>query len=244
MCGRYGIYLPPDELARQFGTVGALPNFAPSWNVAPSRQAPVIRLHPRTGERHLDLLGWGFIPHWTKTLKSARKPINARIESAGASPMFRDAVRERRCLVPADVFYEWYDDPERGKQPYAFARRDGRPMALAGLWDGWKDGDGQVVRSFVILTSAANGFMAPIHDRMPVIVERQDWAAWLGGTGSDPAQRVHPSDEGTLRNWPIGTRVNSPRNDGPEILDPVAARGSDQAWPDQARPDQARPDQA
>jgi putative SOS response-associated peptidase YedK len=102
-----------------------------------------------------------------------------------------------------------------------FARRDGQPMALAGLWDGWKGEDGTVIRSYVILTSAANGFMAPIHDRMPVIVEREDWAAWLGEAEVDPAQFAHPSDEETLRKWPIGTRLNSPKNDGPEIIEPV-----------------------
>lgn len=222
MCGRYAIYLPPAETARLFGTMNELPNFAPTWNLAPSQSAPVVRLHPKSGERHLDILNWGFIPHWTKDVKKARKPINARIETAPSSPMFRGAFQERRCLIPADAFYEWYDDPERGKQPYAFARRDGQPLALAGLWDGWRGEDGTVIRSFVILTSAANGFMAPIHDRMPVIVEQRDWAAWLGETEDDPAPLAHPSDEETLRKWPIGTRVNSPRNDGPELLEPVS----------------------
>lgn len=223
MCGRYGSYLPPDEIARLFQVAGELPNFAPSWNVAPSQQAPVIRLQSKTRERKLDLLTWGFIPYWTKDidLKKARKPINARVETAATSSMFRSAYKERRCLVHADNFYEWYDDPDEGKQPYAFARRDGQPLALAGLWDHWRGEDGTVIRSFVILTSAANGFMAPIHDRMPVIVEPKNWAAWLGETEADPAQLVHPSDEETLRKWPISTKVNSPKNNGPEILEPV-----------------------
>jgi putative SOS response-associated peptidase YedK len=235
MCGRYGSYLPPDEIARLFQVPGALPNFAPSWNVAPSQPAPVIRLHPTTGARHLDLLTWGFIPYWTKSseLKKARKPINASVETAATSLMFRGAYQERRCLVHADNFYEWYDNPDKGKQPYAFARRNGQPLALAGLWDRWRGEDGTVIRSFVILTSVANGFMAPIHDRMPVIVEPQHWAAWLGETEADPAQLVHPSDEGTLRKWPISTKVNSPKNNGPDLLEPVESAEPKQ--PDQVQ---------
>lgn len=179
MCGRYASYLPPDAIRALFATSGALPNLAPSWNVAPTQDAMVIRRHPEAGERRLDPLRWGLMPSWTKDLKQARKPINARSEAAGSSGMFKDALAARRCLVPADGFIEWRSMPD-GKQPYAIARRDGAPLAFAGLWEGWRSPDGEVVRTFAILTTAANATLRTLHERMPVILEVDDWPAWLG----------------------------------------------------------------
>ncbi len=130
MCGRYASFLPPDLMARLFGTTNPLPNVPPTWNMAPSMDAPVVRRHPDTGERHMDLLRWGFVPSFTKDLKQARRPINARSETVAQSAMFRRALAERRCIVPASVFYEWQTVPA-GKQPYAIARVDDDPSEAA-----------------------------------------------------------------------------------------------------------------
>ena len=132
MCGRYASFLPAEAIARIFGTVNPLPNFAPSWNVAPTQDAAVVRRHPETGARHLDLLKWGLLPYWTKEPTRAQRPINARSETAAKSGMFRGALSQRRCIVPADAFYEW-KVVEGDKQPYAIARQDKQPMAFAGL---------------------------------------------------------------------------------------------------------------
>ena len=131
MCGRYASFLPAEALRALFHTVNPTPNWEPTWNMAPTRDAPVVRLHPETRARHLDLLRWGLVPHWAKDAKSVRQPINARAETLATAPMFRDALAQRRCLVPADVFYEW-QATESGKLPYAIARADGQPMVFAG----------------------------------------------------------------------------------------------------------------
>jgi len=224
MCGRYASHLPAAAIARLFRSSGPLPDIAPSWNVAPTQSAPVVRRHPETGERRLDLLSWGFLPHWTKDTKAARRPINARAETIATSPMWRDAFARRRCLVVANAFYEWAAAPG-GKQPYAVARQDGQPMALAGLWDGWRGPDGEVARSFAVIVTEANASMALIQDRMPVIVEPAGWPVWLGEAEGDPAALLRPAAEGAVRVWPVGRAVNSPRNNGPELLRPVAVPG-------------------
>ena len=213
--------MPAAAIARLFRTTGPIPNVAPSWNVAPTQSAPVVRRHPESGERRLDLLIWGFLPTCTKDAK-ARRPINARGETVATAPMWRDAYARRRCLVPADAFYEWRAT-EGGKQPYAIARQDGEPMAFAGLWDGWRGPDGEVVRSFAIVTTAANATMASVHDRMPVILKPADWPAWLDEAAGDPAALLRPAVDDVLRVWPVGRAVNSPRNNGLRLLDSVGA---------------------
>jgi putative SOS response-associated peptidase YedK len=220
MCGRFASFLPPEAMRAIFRTVNDTPNFAPTWNLAPSREAPVVRRHPETGERRLDLLRWGLLPHFTRDPGTARKPINARAETAGTSGMFRGALAARRCLVPADAFYEWRAGPD-GKQPHAIARRDGAPLALAGLWEGWRGPDGETVRTFAILTTSANPVMAALHDRMPVIVEAADWPVWLGEAPGDAAALLRPAAAGVLRLWPVSRAVNNVRNDGPDLLDPL-----------------------
>lgn len=202
-----------------FHTVNATPNWEPTWNMAPTRNAPVVRLHPETRVRHLDLLRWGLVPHWAKDLKSVRQPINARAETLATAPMFRDALARRRCLVPADVFYEW-QVTEQGKQPVAVAREDGQPMVFAGLWEGWRGADGTVLRSFTIVTTNANTMLQPFHERMPVILEAADWPAWLGEVEGDPGELLRPS-EAALRVWRVGTAVNNVRNDSAALLAPV-----------------------
>lgn len=219
MCGRYASFLPAEALRALFHTVNPTPNWEPTWNMAPTRNAPVVRLHPETRARHLDLLRWGLVPHWAKDAKSVRQPINARAETVATAPMFRDALGRRRCLVPADVFYEW-QATEHGKQPVAVAREDGQPMVFAGLWEGWRGPDGTVLRSFTIVTTNANTTLRPIHERMPVILEPADWPAWLGEVAADPAVLLRPS-EAALRAWRIGTAVNNVRNDSAALLEPV-----------------------
>jgi putative SOS response-associated peptidase YedK len=180
----------------------------------------VIRLNPDTRQRSLDVLRWGLVPYFTKDLKKATRPINARAETASASAMFRAALAKRRCLVPADAFYEWKSLPD-GKQPYAIARADGAPLAFAGIWESWRDPDGEILRSFAILTTAANADMAPLHTRMPVILEEDDWRAWLGEIDRDPLALLRPSPDGVVRTWPVSRAVNSVRNNGPALLDRI-----------------------
>jgi len=183
--------------------------------------APVVRRHPETGARHLDALTWGLVPSFTKDLKAARKPINARAETVDTSGMFKMAVAKRRCLVPASAFYEWQATPD-GKMPHAIARRDGEPLAFAGLWEGWRSPDGNILRTFAIVTTQANEQMSVLHSRMPVILERADWPAWLGEVEGDPITLLHPSPDGVLRIWPVDRKVGNVRNDGPELLEPLS----------------------
>jgi putative SOS response-associated peptidase YedK len=222
MCRRYASFLPPEAIARLFRTVNPLPNATATWNLAPSQEAMVIRRHPETGERHLGLLKWGLLPSWSKDPAAAPRPINARAETVASSSMFRGAFARRRCLVPASAFYEWVKTGGP-KMPYAFARTDGQPMAFAGLWGGIRWPSGEVSRTFAIITTDANELMAPIHNRMPVILEPGDWPVWLGEAANDPSVLLHPPAEDVLRAWPVSLRVNSSRNNDASLLDPVEA---------------------
>jgi putative SOS response-associated peptidase YedK len=200
MCGRYASFLPAEALARIFGTVNPLPNLETTWNMAPTRDAPVVLLS-REGNRHLDALKWGLVPYFTQDLKKARKPINARSESIATSGMFKEAFARRRCLVPAPVYYEWRDDPD-GKTPFAVARVDGDPVAFGGIWEEWRSAEGERLRTF-----ATNDLLALIQDRMPVIIEKADWPAWLGEAEGGPAALLHPAPDGVLRIWRVGKKV-------------------------------------
>jgi putative SOS response-associated peptidase YedK len=219
MCGRYASFLPPELIARLFGTRNSLPNLKPTWNMAPTMDAPVVRRHPETGERHLDALTWGFIPATTKTLKEARRPINARAETVVTSGMFGHAFAKRRCIVPAQAFYEWQAGVS-GKTPYAIARVDGDPLAFAGIWEGWRSPDG-ILRTFAIVTTTANAQLSVLHERMPVILEAADWPIWLGEQPGDARTLLRPSPEDVLRLWQVDKRVGNVRNDGPDLLTPV-----------------------
>lgn len=234
MCGRFAAQLPPEFIRRLFRTHGELPNVAANWNVAPTDPAMVIRLNPDTRERSLDVLRWGLVPYFTKDLKKAQRPINARAESLASSAMFKAALARRRCIVPADAFYEW-KTVQDGKQPYAIARADGTPLALAGLWEGWRDPSGEILRSFTIVTTKANAEMGRLHDRMPVILEEEDWRAWLGEVPRDPTELLRPAADGILRLWPVSRAVNSVRNNGPELLAPMGDPGPQD--PDEAAMD-------
>lgn len=224
MCGRFVSILPPDSIARLFGTTGTVPAGAPSWNVAPGQQVLVVRRDPATGARRLDRLSWGLVPHWTKDLSEARKPVNARAETVTTIPMFRDAFLHRRCLVPVEAFYEWQPQEKAAKQPYAVARVDGDPFALAAIWEAWRGADGTLVESFALVVTDANDDLLPIHPRMPVIVEPEDWPLWLGEVPGDARHLLTPAATGTLRCWPVGLRVNHAGNDDAHLLDPVERR--------------------
>jgi putative SOS response-associated peptidase YedK len=219
MCGRYASILTPELIAQVFGTVNPLPNLQPTWNMAPTKGAPVIVRHSETGQRHLVALRWGLVPHFTKDLKRARKPINARCETVATSAMFRSAFVHRRCLVPAAAYYEWRDDPDSGKTPFAVARVDGDPVAFAGIREEWQSLEGEVLRTFATMTTEANRQLSGIQDRMPVIIERQDWPLWLGEAEGDPRTLLRPAPDEVLRVWPVGKAVGNVRNDGPELLE-------------------------
>ena len=220
MCGRYVLKSPIDEIRRIFATLGAVPNFPPTWNMAPTQQAPVVRRHPETGERRLDLLRWGLVPHFVKDPGDTHQPFNARSETAANAPMFRSAMRHRRCLVPADAFYEWMATPN-GKQAHAAARTDGQVMALAGLWEGWRGSGGTVLRTYTILTTKACAQLAHLHERMAVVLEPDDWPLWLGETDGDPTTLLHPS-EAAFRIWPVSPRVGNVRNNDASLLEPIS----------------------
>jgi putative SOS response-associated peptidase YedK len=217
MCGRYAVFLPPEAIVALFRVTGPTPNSAPTWNMAPTRDAPVMRVHPESRERRLDLLRWGLVPHWAKDPKTIRMTINARGETIATTPMFRDAFARRRCLVPADAFYEWR---QTDKQPIAIAREDGQPLVFAGVWEGWRGPDGAIIRSFAIVTTTANDTLRPIHERMPVVLEPPDWPLWLGETPGSAAALIRPS-AAAFKTWAVSARVNAVRNDDAQLLEPV-----------------------
>ncbi len=230
MCGRFAKYLTPDKRAalraREFRqTPQTMPGpFKPRYNIGPSQEAGVIRRHPEAGELQEDPLVWGFVPRWTKDLKAARRPINARAETVRTSPMFRDSFERRRCLVPMDAFYEWAGE-KPPKQPFAVARRDGQEMLVAGIWDGWRAPDGSILRTFAVITTNANETLLPIHHRMPAIIEPTDAEIWLGDDADAAAVLMRPAPNDVLMAWPISRAVNDVRRDGPELLEPIEQSG-------------------
>jgi putative SOS response-associated peptidase YedK len=220
MCGRYAITTAPEAIRRLFGITGPTPNFAAHYNAAPGLELPVVRRDPKSGERVLGTLLWGLIPYWAKDRKIAWKMINARGETVKTAPAFKSAYVKRRCLVPADAFYEW-KKAGKAKQPYAIAMGDRQPFALAGLWENWKDkASGQWLRTFTIVTTAPNALVAPLHDRMPVILAPAAYERWLGDE-PDPADLIRPYPADDMIAWPVSTRVNKADNDDAAILEPV-----------------------
>jgi putative SOS response-associated peptidase YedK len=170
----------------------------------------------------LDPLRWGLIPHWCNDPKGGRKPINAKCETVRDLPTFRDAYRQRRCIVPADGFFEWKAiKGQKAKQPFAIAMKDGSPFGIAGLWENWKEpASGEWIRTFAIITTDANELVADIHDRMPVILAPSDYAQWLSEE-PDSCGLMRQFPGALMRMWPISTRVNKPENDDPSIVEPI-----------------------
>jgi putative SOS response-associated peptidase YedK len=167
-------------------------------------------------------LRWGLIPYWCADPKGGRKPINAKCETVRDLPTFREAYRKRRCILPVDGFFEWKAiKGQKAKQPYAIAMKDGAPFGIAGIWENWKDpASGEWLRTFAIITTDANALVAHIHNRMPLILSRYDYARWLSEE-PNPHDLMRPFPPELMRMWPISTRVNKPENDNPSILDPI-----------------------
>jgi putative SOS response-associated peptidase YedK len=211
MCGRVVQKPPLSEIRVLVETVNPVPNAAPTYNGAPTDTLPVVRLD-RDGRRSLDLLRWGLVPYWAKDIKIGARCINAMAETVASKPAFRDAfARGQRCIVPVDAFYEW-KKIGAAKQPYAIVGTDGRPLALAGLWERWKDrAAGDTVQTFTIITTTPNELCGAIHDRMPVILPRDKRAEWLGESEADTDELrwmiLRPYPGALMRAYPVGTGV-------------------------------------
>jgi putative SOS response-associated peptidase YedK len=220
MCGRYRRTTQEEELARQYGIEIPRERDLPiSWNVAPSQYVLAIRKEPESGKRSLDPLRWGLIPSWAQDEKIAYKTINARVETVDTSPSYRGAFKKRRCLIPADSFYEW-KKAGTVKQPYSIGMKDDQPFVFAGLWEGWKAPESdEWLRTCTIITCEPNELCVEIHNRMPVILPEEFHEAWLSGAAEKEVLTPFPAD--AMKVFPIGTRVNSPRNNDPHIIDQV-----------------------
>jgi putative SOS response-associated peptidase YedK len=200
----------------------------PSWNVAPTDPVPSVLV--RRERRLLGWLRWGLVPSWAKDARGAARSINARSESLASKPAFRSAFARRRCLLPADGFYEWQRLADGTRQPWLFRRADGAPLAMAGLWEVWRDPsvaehEGELLRTCAVVTTGANTLMAPIHDRMPVLLEARDWAAWLDPATEDLeglAALLVPADPRVLDCYPVTPRVNSVRENDAGLLEPAS----------------------
>lgn len=220
MCGRFS-QAQIAELDREVFRLLEVPPFEPRYNVAPTQAVAVVR-DAEGGERELAGLRWGLIPHWTNDPSLGNRLINARSETVERKPAFRDAFRTRRCLVPADGFYEWRRTPQ-GKQPYYLRRDDGGVLAFAGLWDRWHDPAHGPVDSVTILTTTPNDLVAPIHNRMPVILPEESYDRWLDAGAPTRALKdlLAPYPARRMDAYAVSTYVNSPRNEGPECVAPL-----------------------
>ena len=222
MCGRFTQAAPGEVIAELF-ELPAVPDLAPRYNIAPTQAVAVVR-QAAGGRRELVQLHWGLIPSWAKDRSIGSRMINARAETVAEKPAFRAALRSRRCLVVADGFYEWQRLGAR-KQPYFIRLDDGRPFAFAALWERWVSEGPEPVESCAILTTAANEAIAPIHDRMPVILDTEDHGVWLDPGITDAAKLLpllRPQPEEAIRAYPIGLLVNNPANDTPACREPLA----------------------
>jgi putative SOS response-associated peptidase YedK len=224
MCGRYELHTHPAAIALAFALPHA-PSFEPSYNIAPMSDVPVVRIGA-DGRRELVRMRWGFVPRWAKDPSIGNRMINARGETLPDKPTFRMAFRRHRCLLPADGFYEWHalpgppGEPAR-KQPLHIGMKDGEPFGLAGLFERWMSPDGEVLDTCTIVTTEANALLAPVHDRMPLIVPREHFARWLDPRKGDVRDLVVPYPAERMTHYPVSTRVNSVRHDDPKIIECV-----------------------
>ena len=221
MCGRYTLRTPVEKLAEEFGFDASSVEVPPNYNVAPTQEVAAVL--SEGGERRLELLRWGLIPSWADDPGIGSRMINARAETAPEKPSFRRAFRERRCLIPADGFYEW-KRTDGAKQPYYIRMRKGRPFAFAGLWETWNDDGGPEIRSCAILTTAPNALAGEIHDRMPVILPASSYDAWLdpGAEKEELVALLAPYPEAEMEAYPVSRFVNSPSNNDPRCIEPAA----------------------
>lgn len=221
MCGRFVSASPPDELARYFGAAPPVEQLiAPNYNVAPTND--VFAVFESGGTRRLDSFHWGLVPRWAKDPSIGSRMINARAESLAEKNAYKHAFRKKRCLIPADGFYEWKKIPgEKKKQPMYIHRADGAPLAFAGLWEVWRDPSGDELHSCTIITTTPNEKMAEIHDRMPVILGEDAWDTWLAEDNEDLdtlGKLLVPAPPQLIELYPVSTDVNQVRNKGADLI--------------------------
>lgn len=227
MCGRYVSRADKQRIAETFHA-GIVPedydpDFVPDYNVAPQTLNPVVRLNSDSGQRELIRMRWGFVPFWAKDTKIAYSTINARAETITTSPVFREAVKRRRCLIPVDAFYEWQKLDAKNKQPYAIALKDDSLFAFAGLWESWKDKtNDRTLETYTIITTAPNELMEQFHDRMPAILPRTDYDRWLAPAEPShlPVDLLRPYPAEEMKAWKVGKEVGNTRNNSPALLEP------------------------
>ena len=219
MCGRFAFATKRETLKRQFKVDNLLDDPPVSYNVAPTQQIPIIREQPGTG-RLISTGHWGLIPFWARDRKMAHQTINARAETAHNKPSFRHCFRRKRCIIPASGFFEWHTLGEL-KQPHYISLRDKSLLGLAGLWDTWENND-EIMESCTIVTTTANSFMEPIHKRMPVILTDEDHADWLDASNENPEHLLKQFPSEKMQSWAVSSRVGNPRNNLPELIEPVA----------------------
>jgi putative SOS response-associated peptidase YedK len=221
MCGRYAITTAPEAIRALF-RYREQPNFPPRYNVAPTQPIPIVRL--ANGERQFALVRWGLIPAWVKDPKAFSLLINARGDSVLDKPAFRNAMRYRRCLIPADGFYEWQETGRGPRRPFFVRRKDGAPFAFAGLWECWMGPNGEEMETAAIVTTEASRSLRPIHPRMPVIVPPEAYDLWLDCTHVDAmtaAAAIAPAPDALLEAYPISTKVNRADNDDASLIAPL-----------------------
>lgn len=197
-----------------------MPWFAPSYNAAPQSTQPVVRLNWDTGKREFALMRWGLVPYWAKDMKIGYTTINARAEEIATKPLYREAFKRRRCLIPANAFYEWQQTGTKTKQPFAFGLATGELYAFAGLWERWKPREGDPLETFTILTTDPNALAERVHDRMPVILEPRDYERWMepGDSARPPVDLLRPYPAEKMRAWMVSDRVGNVRNDDADLL--------------------------
>ena len=223
MCGRFTLTANADTLQSEFNLSSLPADLAPRYNIAPS-QPVAVALRDGQGGQYLDAFRWGLIPAWAKDAAIGSRMINARAETVASKPSFKRPLQKQRCLILADGFFEWQKTPG-GKLPAYFRLQDGRPFAFAGLWDSWTDPAGQVVHSCAIITTAPNSFVSPIHKRMPVILPPEDRERWLNPIKQQPQALLpllKPYPANKMLSYPVSTLVNSPANDSPACIQPLA----------------------
>ena len=225
MCGRYGRRADKQRIVEWMQarntSVFDESYYAPSFNVAPQSMQPVVRLDSETGERELTIMRWGLVPFWSKDAKGGYSTINAKAETIVTSPAFREPLKRRRCLVPAEWFYEWQKIDAKTKQPFAIGLNDGSLFAFAGLWDAWKDkATGQTLETYTVITTDPNELMQSLHNRMPVILRPQDYSRWLdpGDPTRPPVDLLRPFDAAEMKAWKVSARVGNVRNNDPACV--------------------------
>ncbi len=222
MCGRFTLTVDPADLKEQYRGASFPGKFAPRYNIAPSQAVLAI---PNDGKNAADFFLWGLIPSWAKDASIGNRMINARGETLAEKPSYRGVYKYKRCLIPADGFYEWKSQPgTKTKIPYFIHMKDGKPFAFAGLWDEWRAADGSPLRTCTIITTSPNPLMASIHDRMPVIVKPENYAEWLDEAPRSPDSLQHliaafPAE--AMEAYPVSALVNIPSNDRAECLQPA-----------------------